>query len=248
MLLLFAGGAGSGDISLSADQTIPDFTSTAFLLDSVISLSASQTIPAFSQAANLFNDVTVGLSASQTIPAFTQIATLLRGDTTPGLIFNGQIGQVTINKRGLATFEVRGPMTLGRGIVTEHFSQACRADLYDTRCTISAASFAVSVTVATVIDAQTFTVVAATNPTGWFDLGPGKTAANDPFQIKTWTLSTLTVTTMGAIDLIIFAGDVLTIYAGCNKGTNCKDKFANKINYQGEEFAPGRDLQLTTAT
>lgn len=171
------------------------------------------------------------------------------GPLRPGLIFKGNIGQVTINKRGLATFEARGSITQARGIITEHYCQACRADLYDERCTVVAASFAVSVTVATVVDAQTFTVNAGpTNPTGWFDQGQGKTAANEPFAIKTWTLSTLTVTTMEAINLIIEAGDVLTLYAGCDKSSNtCVSKFSNVINYRGEEFAPGRDLALTTA-
>ncbi len=228
MPLLLLLGAAAAPVDAAVSQTIPDFANTS--------------------DADIVFVGAISVSVSQTIPAFTNNAVVRLGPTTPGLIFGGQIGQVSINKRGLATFEARGPMTLARGIITEHYCQACRADLYDNRCNILASSYATTVVVATIIDAQTFTVVSASNPTGWFDQGQGNTASNDPFAIKSWTLSTLTVTTMNAIDLIISPGDTLTLYAGCDKSsTTCISKFNNIDNYRGEEFAPGRDLALTSA-
>jgi uncharacterized phage protein (TIGR02218 family) len=229
-------------------QSPPFAPNKGLVRSSSISLSVSRTVQAFTRAET--DVVIVSGAVSRTNAVFTRAATLRRGDTTAGLIFKGMIGQVTINKRGLVTFEARGPMTQARGIINEHFCQACRADVYDSRCKVDKTGFATTVTVAIVVNSQTFTVVsAASKPTGWFNQGPGVAAAGDPFQIKTWDLPSLTVTTMGAIDLIIAPGDVLTIYKGCDKSsTMCVNDFNNIANGRMEEFAPGRDLALTTST
>lgn len=262
------------NVAVAANQTIPAFGQSATITVEIVA-TASQTIPAFAQSANLIHDVAINAVADQTIPAFSQSATLTvecvisvnqtipdfsqaafirRGDVTPGLIFRGAIGQCSINRSGLATLEARSILTLGRGFLSERFCQQCRADLYDARCKVVKESFSASATVASVSGQFKFTVTTLPDAraTGtWYDLGQAVitsgTGEGTPFQIKTWTSGTLTVEAMTPIDELLDVGDTLTLYAGCNKSsTTCRDKFSNMINYRGEEYAAGRDLQLTT--
>jgi hypothetical protein len=242
------------DVQISAAQTIPAFGQSADLvIDISRSITVAQTIPAFSQSVTLTVECLV--TVAQTIPDFNQAATIRRGDATPGLIFRGVIGGCSINRAGLATLEARSILTLGRGFLSERFCQQCRADLYDARCKVDKDSFSASATVASVPSQFKFTVTALPDvrATGtWYDLGQAVITSGDsdgtPFQIKTWTSSTLTVEAMVPIDQLLSVGDTLTLYAGCDKSsTTCRDKFSNIINYRGEEYAAGRDLQLTTA-
>lgn len=239
------------DRDITVAQTIDAFTQTATLAGEKLVVVA-QTIPAFSQTTTLTVECVV--TVSQTIPAFLQSAILRRGDATPGLIFRGVIGGCSINRAGLATLEARSILTLGRGFLSERFCAQCRADLYDARCKVSKDAFSASATVASVLGQFKFTVTSLPDGravNGWYDLGQAVITSGDsngePFQIKTWTEGTLTVEAMTPIDELLDVGDTLTLYAGCDKtSTTCRDKFSNMINYRGEEYAAGRDLQLTT--
>lgn len=238
--------------AISVSQTIPDFTQTVTLQDAS-NIVVAQVIPDFGQTATL--GIECLIAVSQTIPAFSQTAKLRRGDETPGLIFKGVIGNCSINRSGLATLEARSILTMGRGFLSERFCKQCRADLYDARCKVNKDSFGASATVASVPGQFTFVVTSLPDGravSGWYDLGQAVITSGDndgfPFQIKTWTAGTLTVEAMVPVDQLLEAGDTVTLYAGCDKSsTTCRDKFSNMINYRGEEYAAGRDLQLTTA-
>lgn len=268
------GASAATEVAASVSQTIAAFTQSAIVvidvpreiaveqtfgvfgqsatIEATKEIAASQSIPAFGQSASL--SVECVITVSQTIPAFGQSAVLRRGDVTPGLLFRGVIGNCSINRAGLATLEARSILTLGRGFLSEHFCAACRADLYDARCKVNKNSFSASTTVASVSGQFVFTVTGLPDGRavdGWYNLGQAVITSGDgegvPFQIKTWTRSTLTVEAMTPIDELLDAGDTLTLYAGCDKAsTTCRDKFSNIVNYRGEEYAAGRDLQLTT--
>lgn len=90
--------------------------------------SASQTVPDFTSGETV--TVLVQVQQNASIPAFGQVATL-SAPAPYAKVFDGAIGQVTINRRGLATFEARGLLTLGRGVITERYGPMCRNDLGD---------------------------------------------------------------------------------------------------------------------
>jgi hypothetical protein len=239
-------------LDIVASQTVPSFTNAA-IGTILVKAASTKAIPAFTQVATAHPVQPTSVSATQTFDAFTQSATLHRGDQTPGLVFRGAIGNVSINRRGLATFEARSSLTLGRGFISERFGPTCRADLYDGRCKVSADAFKATAMVDTVSGQFAFTVTASPDARavdGWYDMGQGVIESGDnagsPFAIKTWTASSLTVETMEPVDILVSAGDTLTLYPGCDKSSAmCINRFANIINYRGEEFAAGRDLQLT---
>lgn len=240
-------------LDIVANQAIPSFANAATGAI-LVKAASTKTISAFTQVATAHPIQPVSGSASQTFDAFTQSATLHRGDQTPGLIFKGTIGNVSINRRGLATFEARSSLTLGRGFISERFGPTCRADLFDGRCKVNKDSYKATATVDTISGQFAFTVTTSPDVRavdGWYDMGQGVIEAGDnagsPFAIKTWTASSLTVETMEPIDILVSAGDTLTLYPGCTKASDmCINRYANIINYQGEEFAANRDLQLTT--
>lgn len=245
-------GFPENPLSIVASQAVQAFTNAATVA-LVVKATSAKTISAFTQVATAHPIQPVSGSASQAFDAFSQSATLHRGDQTPGLIFKGEIGNVSINRRGLATFEARSSLTLGRGFISERFGPSCRADLYDARCKVNKDSYKATATVDTV---SQFSLTVTTSPDvravdGWYDQGQGVIAvgtnAGSPFAIKTWTASSLTVETMEPIDMLVSAGDTLTLYPGCDKSSSmCINRYANIINYRGEEFAANRDLQLTT--
>jgi uncharacterized phage protein (TIGR02218 family) len=48
--------------------------------------------------------------------------------------------------------------------------------------------------------------------------------------------------------LEVQVGDVLAVYAGCDKKlATCRDKFSNVTNFRGEPYVPGQDEFLTIA-
>lgn len=240
-------------ISIVASQTVPAF-SQSFTGAILVKAASAKVILAFTQVAAAHPIQPVSGSASQTFDAFAQSFTAHRGDQTPGLLFKGTIGNVSINRRGLATFEARSSLTLGRGFISERFGPACRADLFDARCKVNKDSFKASATVAAVSGQFSFTVTASPDGravSGWYDMGQGVietgTNAGTAFAIKTWTAGSLSVEGMEPVDKLVSAGDTLTLYPGCDKSSSmCINRYANIINYRGEEFAADRDLQLTT--
>jgi hypothetical protein len=114
-------------VAVSASQTIPNFASSE-TVSVALQFSASQIIPNFGAG----ETVGVGIQAqeSATIPPFAQVATFT-GPAPFAQIFKGVIGEVKVNRKGLATLEARGLLTLGRGVITERYGPMCRNDLGD---------------------------------------------------------------------------------------------------------------------
>ena len=97
-------------------------------------------------------------------------------------------------------------------------------------------------------DARTFTI-AVTEPRavdGWFVDGvvtfSSGANAGRSMEVKAWTSATATVTLFLPMPAPIQVGDTQTLYPGCRKTTaDCRDKFANIVNFRGEPFVPGLD-------
>lgn len=119
-------------------------------------------------------------------------------------------------------------------------------------------SFTQFVTIDVVTSNRLFTVSTPNNDTiavdDWFKYGglqfiDGQNSFKS-FEVKQYTQSTKTIELFLAPNYTVVNGQLLKVYAGCNKNiqTACRDKFDNVINFRGEPFIPGADQILTTPT
>jgi uncharacterized phage protein (TIGR02218 family) len=170
--------------------------------------------------------------------------------TADGVLWlrKGRLGQIRLNR---ATFvaELRGLAQALQQTIGEVYSPSCRANLGDTRCGFNLASVTVSGVVTGVTSRSVFAASARTEATGWFDGGllTWTSGANNgrSMEVKLWTLAgtvfTLALPMVGTIAI----GDTFSVYPGCQKRvyTDCRDKFANIVNFRGEPFVPGEEAQ-----
>jgi uncharacterized phage protein (TIGR02218 family) len=155
----------------------------------------------------------------------------------------GTLGEV---KGGRAVFraELRGLTQAYSRRIVRLIKKECDADLGDTRCKVTLASFTVTGTIDTVTSNRQFTDAARTEATDWF------TAGKITFTSGLNTGLSMEVkesTAAGVINLHelmpfdIAVGDTYSMYAGCakRKTEDCIGKFNNGVNHRGFDFLPG---------
>jgi uncharacterized phage protein (TIGR02218 family) len=130
---------------------------------------------------------------------------------------------------------------------TRTFQFACPYELGDAKCRKDLTDFtSAGLTVDSVVSPQEFTFFSG-QPTGWGDNGlvtftTGDSANGVSRRITTWVSVSglVTVTLERAAIKGITVGDQFTAIAGCRKRPNedCRDKFANKVNYGGCDTKP----------
>ena len=162
----------------------------------------------------------------------------------------GRLGDVLVTPSGVFQSQLMGFGQVLQQTVGDLFTPSCRADLGDAKCgtDLDAGGWRKAAAVASVTDARTFTI-AVTEPRavdGWFVDGvvtfTSGTNAGRSMEVKAWTQATATVTLFLPMSGPIAFGDTLTLYPGCRKTTaDCRDKFANIVNFRGEPFVPGLD-------
>lgn len=153
-----------------------------------------------------------------------------------GLLFTGSFATITYARDNTVTFDVKGPAVGAKILMTQKRSPMCRTDLFSVLCQVNKVSYAVSATVASVVDQFNFTVSGLLQTDGYFNQGVAVTAAGVAFEIGNWVQSTQTITSYSPCDRILVAGTGMTLYPGCDKtlgATGCA-KFSNQINFQGE--------------
>jgi uncharacterized phage protein (TIGR02218 family) len=159
-----------------------------------------------------------------------------------GLLFTGSISDIQWDPvdRGVV-FDVRGPSSSAKVIMTRKRSPMCQTHLFSVLCGLDAADFDVATTVAAMSDndAFSFTVTGSlANPTGRFNQGAFVTANNVAIEIAKWDQSTQKITTYLPCDQFITVGMALTLYPGCNKVLEDDDfgcaSLSNQLNFQGE--------------
>ncbi len=153
-----------------------------------------------------------------------------------GLWFTGAIATITYDTDNRVVFDVKGPSISAKKLMTEKRSPMCRTDLFSSLCQLNPASFDVSATVATIVDAFTFTVSGLAQADGYFNQGVAVTASGTSFEISNWVNSTQAITAYLVSDRLVEVGGALTLYPGCDKtlGPNGCPKFSNQINMQAE--------------
>lgn len=176
------------------------------------------------------------------------------GDGTEPLLA-GTFGQVGL-REGAVVAELRGLQQYLQQTVGNVTTRTCRARFADyptpnanNRCTLTAATYITSSTVSAVTSKQVFTAAAlwTARPTAdyygeglltWTS-GPN---AGMSVKVKTYVSAGVITLMQQAIDTI-GVGDTFTIIAGCRKraAEDCKTKFGNILNFQGEPHLPGID-------
>lgn len=169
-------------------------------------------------------------------------------DDSPGPALNvlkrGNLGEVNL-RRGQFVAEFRSltqALQQTQGIVTE---KTCRARLGDSKCTKNLAAFTVNGSVTAVTNTRTFTDSARTQAAGWF--ADGKltftTGLNAGYSQKVKSFTAGVYELSLPMPFAVQVGNAYTVIAGCRKrlAEDCRDKFANVVNFQGEPHLPGLD-------
>lgn len=178
-----------------------------------------------------------------------------RWDVAPVTIANdvetlarGWFGEITMNTLTVKV-ELRGLAQLLQQPVGIVGQRDCRARLGDALCRVNLATYTHSLTVTSVTSKQVFTATGATQAEDYFGEGlvtwlTGNNAGLE-MKVKAFAVGGQ-FTLMLPSWLAIQVGDTFTAVAGCRKRAmeDCKTKFNNILNFQGEPHRPTVD-QIT---
>ena len=156
----------------------------------------------------------------------------------------GHLGEVRTSDSFLAEFRSLSQLlsqTIGSTITRD-----CRAELGDTKCKITLASYTQTGSVAAVTDRSKFTDTTRTEADSYFKYGLLTwTSGNNngySMEVKLYTLSTGEFELFEPMPFDVVAGDAYSVYAGCDKFlATCKAKFNNVVNFRGEPHVPTQD-------
>lgn len=158
-------------------------------------------------------------------------------------MFTGKVAPVTAG-RSSAMFTVNSfTDLLNQNLPRNIYQAGCINTLYDSGCTLNAASFAVSGTVTAGSLANLIGAVLS-QATGYFDLGKVvfTSGANNGIarSVKQYIKNTTsTLALMSPFPNIPEVGDTFTVYPGCDKmQATCSSKFSNLANFRGFPFIP----------
>jgi uncharacterized phage protein (TIGR02218 family) len=159
----------------------------------------------------------------------------------------GTIGEVHLN-RGSIVAELRGLQQALQQPIGSVSSKTCRARLGDAMCTKSLTAFTFTGTVTSAANQQVFTASAMAQAADYFaeglltwTSGPSNGLTVKVKGFASGGVFTLSLPMLSAIS----AGHTFSVIAGCQKRLDdCRDKFSNVLNFQGEPHLPGID-QLT---
>lgn len=159
------------------------------------------------------------------------------------VLIRGTFGEVQL-KENIIEIELRGlaqKLQQPVGIVS---SKTCRARLGDAKCTKDLTSFTHNFTVTAVTDRSTFTASSAAQVSDYFGEGlvTWTSGANDGVTQKIRSFASGVFTFVLPMVEDIQVGDTFTAVAGCRKRLeDCRDKFDNVLNFQGEPHRPLTD-------
>ena len=157
--------------------------------------------------------------------------------------FVGRVAEIDAG-RSMATFNVNSHLELlNQNMPRNLYQSGCLNTLFDSACTLNAASFAVSGTALSGSAANSLNATLG-QPTGYFDLGKVTftSGANSGLSrsIKSYVQgSPGTISLISPFPNAPAVGDTFTIYPGCDKtSATCSGKFGNLANFRGLPFIP----------
>lgn len=172
-------------------------------------------------------------------------------------IMAGTVGNVEL-RRGSIVAELRGLQQYLQQPIGNVTTRTCRARFADfpapnqnNLCRLTAANYTETGEVTAVTSRQTITVdfgsLSPTLPNDWFGEGvlTWTSGTNEGLRVKVKSY-----TAAGVIGLMLplptdpQVGDTFEVVAGCRKRLqeDCRDKFDNVLNFQGEPHLPGVDF------
>jgi uncharacterized phage protein (TIGR02218 family) len=221
------------------DQTKVTWTSGAAVNSLQLTILPDDDIPENDLIAGLWDFARFFLFEANYLDPAGGINPLLRGWT----------GQVDATNTGY-TLELRGLKQAWQqplGAVTQ---KTCRSRLGDAGCTIdltgSPANYTRTYLVSAVASRHVFTCSAATEVADWYGNGTAEflTGANALFSGKVKEFAAGVFTLSLSMPYTIQVGDSVRVVAGCRQRLldDCKLKFNNVLNFQGEPHLKGIDL------
>lgn len=177
-----------------------------------------------------------------------------RWDVSPVLIENhvetlqrGTFGEIKLTESKI-TIELRGlaqRLQQPIGIVSQKTCRSALGAVGSGKCNKDLSAFTHTFAVTSVTSKRVFSAGAATQADDYF--GEGEvlftTGANKsiPLRVRSFSAGTFTLTLPVVLDIQV--GDTFTAVAGCRKRLieDCRDKFANVLNFQGEPHRPTLD-------
>lgn len=135
---------------------------------------------------------------------------------------------------------VASPKTnsLKRSGLMRKFQRSCSYQLYSVRCTLLKADYKRSGTIVSIDGTKIEATIFGTESNGWFTSGIFE--ANNRSQMIVWHEGNFIRLAHRIYSLEV--GMSLDVYAGCDHSASaCKDDFANKINFGGQEFIPNKN-------
>jgi len=168
----------------------------------------------------------------------------IQNDVEP--LVRGWFGEVTLNQNTII-IELRGitqKLQQSVGIVS---TKTCRARLGDNMCRVNLDNLTFTYTVTQVTDKRTFVASASSDkPDDYFGEGfvdwlTGDNSTTRPMKIKQFSTATFVLSLPTTLEIKV--GDTFRATAGCRKRLteDCKNKFNNVINFQGEPHRPTVD-------
>jgi uncharacterized phage protein (TIGR02218 family) len=167
-------------------------------------------------------------------------------------VLAGTIGQGTLTNTSVV-LELRGLQQYLQQPVGDTSSKTCRARFADfptvnnnNRCRLVAATYTFTAAVTSVTSNQQFTATALTQAADYFGEGivTWTSGPNAGVRQKVRTHATGGVITLSLPMLLtVSIGNTFSIIAGCRHRLteDCKIKFANVVNFQGEPHRPSTD-------
>lgn len=163
------------------------------------------------------------------------------------ILRRGWVGNVDTSRGGYS-IELRGLKQAWQQAVGAVTSKSCRARLGDEKCTVDLAPFTHEYATTAVASRHAFTCSDATEDDDYYGEGiaTGLTGENAGYSQKIKSFSAGVFTLSLPMPFHVGVGDTFSFVAGCRKRLleDCKAKFDNVLNFQGEPHVPGADLLM----
>ena len=173
-------------------------------------------------------------------------------DTSQGVvsIISGKLGEIEIKSDNRAKAEFRSLTQLVNQTIGRIIGPECDADLGDSRCGVTLATYTETGTLTGVTDNKTFADSGRSEANDYFNYGllTWTSGLNNGLskEVKDFVNATGQFTLVGPMPFSVQVGDTYSVYAGCDKKkATCKDKFSNLVNFRGFPSVPGLDQALT---
>ena len=152
------------------------------------------------------------------------------------------LGEIKLGRQSFDG-EIRGIFQAYSRQIVELYSPGCRADLGDSRCGVTIASFTVTGTLTAVTSRRVFADSARTEANNYFRGGlltwTGGANAGRAMEVKAWTLGTTLFELVLPMPSAVAIGDTYSVHAGCDKTiATCRDVFNKVVNFRGEPYVP----------